>query len=133
MIQSIPQYSGKTSSNSTGLDWKEFSPEIVDQLRSEGKHVFLDFTAAWCLTCKVNEKVALDTEEVIAKFDELNVAAVKADWTNRDDLITKALAKYGRNSVPLYVLYNADKSVEPKILPEILTPGIVIEALENLN
>ncbi len=133
LINQIPQYTSSNSSSSAGLNWQKFSPEIVNKLRNEGKHVFVDFTAAWCLTCKVNEKVALDTEEVINKFDELNVAAVKADWTNRDDAITEALAEYGRNSVPLYVLYNADSSVEPKFLPEILTPGIVIEALENLN
>jgi thiol:disulfide interchange protein DsbD len=67
--------------------------------------VFVDFTAAWCLSCQVNERVALEVESVRKRFAELNVVAIKADWTARSDEITRALAAYGRNSVPLYLLF----------------------------
>lgn len=111
------------------INWQKYSQEKVTQLLSEGKPIFIDFTAAWCLTCQVNKKVALEAAEVINKFNDLNVAALKADWTTRDSTITKALAKYGRNSVPLYVYYNADNRT-PVILPEILTPGILLNILK---
>ncbi len=116
-------------SNST-LPWEKFSQEKVDKLVAEGEKVFIDFTAAWCLSCQVNEKVVLNTQEVVNKFAELNVVPLKADWTSRDPEITKALAKFGRNSVPLYVLYDSEGNVTK--LPEILTPGIVLDALEKL-
>ena len=119
--------------NSGGIEWQAFSPELVRQLRSQNRAVFIDFTAAWCLSCQVNERVALANEEVVAKFRELDVAMVKADWTSRDETITKALAEFGRNSVPLYVLYYPDPDREPLILPEILTPGIVLDALKTLE
>lgn len=120
-------YSG-TSSNL--IKWEKFSSEKLDKLVAVGKPVFIDFTAAWCLSCQVNEKVALNTSKVAAKFEELNITALKADWTSRDPEITKALAKFGRNSVPLYVLYDGSGNT-PRILPEILTPGIVLEELNK--
>ncbi|MFC2084525.1 protein-disulfide reductase DsbD family protein [Bacteroidota bacterium] len=120
---------GKNSSSA--LNWEKFSPERFEDLKRSGKPFFVDFTAAWCLSCQVNEKVALNRTEVIEKFNKLGVIPLKADWTSRDPNITKALAEFGRNSVPLYVLYNG-KSRDPEILPEILTPGIVINALENI-
>lgn len=124
---------GNISTNSSELiSWEQFSSDKLDGLIAEGKPVFLDFTAAWCLSCQVNEKVALNTEKVAAKFTELNITALKADWTSRDPEITRALSKFGRNSVPLYVLYDGSGN-PPKILPEILTPGIVLEELEKLQ
>ncbi len=112
------------------IEWRKFSPEILEQLRKEGKPVFVDFTAAWCLSCQVNEKVAFGSGDVQDKFLEKNITALKADWTNKDETITKALASFGRNSVPFYVLYIPDKK-EPVIFPEILTPGIVLDKLEQ--
>ena len=91
--------------------------------------MFLDFTAAWCLSCQVNEKVAFSSEEVQNEFARRGIATVRADWTTHDETITKALATFGRNSVPLYVLYAPGK--DPVLLPEIITPGIVLEALRN--
>lgn len=114
------------------IHWQPFSPERVQQLRREGKPVFIDFTAAWCLSCQVNEKVAFGSPEVQKAFEELGVVTLVADWTSRDETITRALAQFGRNSVPLYVLYPPDGS-EPIILPEIITPGIVLEALEKIR
>jgi thiol:disulfide interchange protein DsbD len=94
--------------------------------------VFVDFTAAWCLTCQVNAKVALETRAVGDRFAQYGVALLKADWTTGDDRITKALASYGRQGVPAYVLYGREPQAEPRLLPEVLTPGIVIAALDEM-
>lgn len=116
-----------------GTRWEPYSAERLAALRAEGKPVFLDFTAAWCLSCKVNEAVALNTVEVQRKFTSSGVVLMKADWTRRDAAITQALAAFGRNGVPLYVLYGRDPNTAPQILPEVLTPGIVLQALDNLK
>ncbi len=115
------------------IRWEPFSAEAVTRLREEGRPVFIDFTAAWCLSCQVNEKVAFNSTEVQRAFAGKGVTTFKADWTNRDTLITKALAQFGRNSVPLYVLYPSGMKAEPILLPEIITPGIVLEALERVH
>jgi len=86
-------------------------------------------TAAWCISCKVNERVALDTATVQGAFATRNVAYLKGDWTRGDPAITALLRAQGREGVPLYLLYPAGGGA-PKILPEILTPGIVLAALE---
>ena len=116
-----------------GIDWEPYSEEGVQQAKSSGKAVFIDFTAAWCLSCQVNEQIAFSSEEVQNKFKELDVQTFKADWTSHDETITKALAKYGRNSVPLYVLYSDKLGGEPKLLPEIITPGIILDALKSIE
>jgi thiol:disulfide interchange protein/DsbC/DsbD-like thiol-disulfide interchange protein len=121
-------------SNQDGsISWQPYSRDKVDELRNEGKPVFIDFTAAWCLSCQVNERVAFSSDEVKKKFRELGVQALKADWTARDESITRALAEFGRNSVPLYVMYTPDISAEPIILPEIITPNIILEALTKIE
>ncbi len=112
--------------------WQEYSPELVAQLKAEGKPFFLDFTADWCTSCKANELVALSRSEVIDKFQELEVTLVKADWTKKDPVITQALAEYKRAGVPLYVLYPGEQA-EPVLLPEVLLPGTVLEALKNVK
>jgi thiol:disulfide interchange protein DsbD len=112
------------------LAWQPFSPTELERLRQENKPVFIDFTAAWCLSCKVNERIALYNDQVVAAFKERGITPMKADWTNRDATIAQTLATYGRNSVPLYLLFKAGES-EPMVLPEILTPGIVLEALQK--
>ena len=119
--------------SSDGLAWQAFTPERVKEAMADGAPVFIDFTAAWCLSCQVNERVALEEQEVVSRFQELGVKTFKADWTARDESITRALAQFGRNSVPLYVLYSKDGSKEPIILPEILTPGIVLQALDKID
>jgi thiol:disulfide interchange protein DsbD len=103
----------------------------VERLRAEGRPVFVYFTAAWCLSCQVNKRTTLSTAAVQNAFENKNVARLRADWTNRDPTITRALESHGRSGVPLYVLYRGDGS-DPKLLPEILTPDIVLGALESL-
>ena len=123
--------SGATSAQGDGIAWQPFLPDEVERLRAEGRPVFIDFTAAWCLTCQVNERTALSAADVREAFAEKNVAMLKADWTNRDATITRALEGYGRSGVPLYVLYKGD-GTDPTLLPEILTQAIVLDALEDL-
>lgn len=120
-------------SHQSGIDWKPFSPELVTRLREEKKPVFIDFTAAWCLSCQVNERVAFSSEEVQNAFRKKGIVALKADWTNQDATIAKALAKFGRDSVPLYVLYLPGEDAKPIVLPELITPGIVLSALNNVK
>ncbi|HYW49328.1 MAG TPA: thioredoxin family protein, partial [Gemmatimonadaceae bacterium] len=93
--------------------------------------VFIDFTAAWCLSCQVNERVALRTESVESAFAAANVALLRADWTSRDSAITDVLAGFGRSGVPLYVLYPANANGAATILPAVLTPGIVVDAVRK--
>ncbi len=119
--------------NSAGLEWQPFSRQLVQDLRMSGKTVFVDFTAAWCLSCQVNKRIALNDSRVVEQFETLGVVPVQADWTSRDPEITRALADFGRNSVPLYVLYAGGPDAEPEILPELLTPGLVLDALKKVE
>jgi thiol:disulfide interchange protein/DsbC/DsbD-like thiol-disulfide interchange protein len=112
--------------------WEPYSEARVSELRAAGRPVFVDFGAAWCLTCQVNERVALSAAPVLAKFAEKNVATLRADWTSRDPAITAALTKLGRSGVPTYALYAKDRSAPPRLLPEVLTPTLVIDALDRL-
>lgn len=113
--------------------WQPYSPDLVAQLRSQGKPVFVDFTASWCLSCQVNERVILDSAAVQQHLHDSGVALVRADWTNQDADITKALAALGRSGVPTYAIYPADPNAPPHVLPEVLTQGIVIDALQSLT
>jgi len=131
-IEAMAAGTEKSTTQQGKIEWQKFSPELVRQLRDEGKPIFLDFTAAWCLSCQVNEKVAFGSDEVQEAFIEKEIVAVKADWTNRDAAISKALSEFGRNSVPLYVLFSPDPNIEPLILPEVITPGIVLDAIGKL-
>jgi thiol:disulfide interchange protein len=110
--------------------WEDFSPERVAQLRREGKPIFIDFTAKWCLICQANHLV-LSSDDVKKRLGDLGVVKMKADWTKNDPIITQELSKFGRNSVPLYVLYGSDDKQEPLILPQVLTPDVVAEHLSR--
>ena len=95
-----------------------------------GQPVFVDFTASWCLSCQVNERVALDQPQVIQAFQAAHVVLLKADWTRQDPAITETLAALGRSGVPVYALYTPGQS-DPELLPQVLTPGIVMNALST--
>jgi thiol:disulfide interchange protein DsbD len=112
--------------------WQPWSPQAVHAALAQGRPVFVDFTAAWCLSCKVNERVALDTDAVKQAFTEKNVALFQADWTHPNTDIANELQKYNRDGVPLYLLYSPKNEDAPQVLPEVLTPGIVLEAVGNL-
>ena len=104
-----------------------FSDEELAKRLAKGP-VFLNFTADWCITCKVNERVALKTEETLKFFEKKNIFYLEADWTNKNELIAKKLASFGRSSIPLYIYYPDEKSV-PIILPEILTESVIKDYL----
>lgn len=107
--------------------------DVIAKHRAEGKHVFVDFTAEWCVTCKVNKRVAINTEAVQNAFRDNNVAFVTADWTNEDPSITKLLAEFGRAGVPFYLLYPSDTGKEPiRFGDGILTQGAILEAIGKL-
>ncbi|HRD55113.1 MAG TPA: protein-disulfide reductase DsbD family protein [Parachlamydiaceae bacterium] len=112
--------------------WETFSPERVKELQAQGIPVFIDFTAKWCLICQVNH-LSLTAEHAESKFNQAGVVRMKADWTKNDPVITKELRKFGRNSVPLYVLYGKDEKEEPKVLPQVLTSDIVAEYIDQLK
>lgn len=112
--------------------WEPFSPERVAELRSQGVPVFIDFTAKWCLICQANHMV-LSGDSVAAKLDQKGVVRMKADWTKNDPVITAELKKFGRNSVPLYVLYGAEEEAKPSILPQVLTPDVVSSYLNDIS
>jgi thiol:disulfide interchange protein DsbD len=112
--------------------WEPYSEKRLAELRAAGTPVFVDFTADWCLTCQVNERVALQHPEVRERLERAGVAMMKADWTLRDERIAQALAGHGRQGVPLYVLYGREQDAPPRLLPEVLTPGLVLKALEEV-
>jgi len=106
-----------------------YTPERLQVLRAEGRPVFVNYTAAWCVSCQVNERVALSTRDTASAFKRHKVAYLKADWTKRDPVIAAELAAHGRAGVPLYLVYGQGGG-EPRILPNILTEGTVVSALQ---
>ena len=125
-----PAGTGRQPGSTVDSFWQAWSPETVAQLRRQGAPVFVDFTARWCLSCQVNERLALDNPTVRSRFRELGVATLRADWTDKNDPIAQAIAGYGRAGVPVYVLYGRGAQ-EPVLLPELLTPAIVLGALDT--
>jgi thiol:disulfide interchange protein DsbD len=110
--------------------WEPWSPGRVDQLLASGRPVFVDYTAAWCVTCQVNKRTTLSRPEVVADFAGKHVALLRADWTRRDPAITAALAQLGRNGVPVYVFYGVGKA--PTVLSELLSVREVRAAIGAL-
>jgi thiol:disulfide interchange protein DsbD len=120
-----------SSSAIAASGWEPWSAEAVCNYQAQGRPVFVDFTASWCLSCQVNERVALNQPEVQRAFADRKVALLRADWTRHDEAITQALTALGRSGVPAYALY-APGETTPRLLPEVLTPGIVMDALAKL-
>ena len=123
----IPLYQPKD----TNLVWAPYSQQALDQARAAGHPVFIDFTAAWCLSCQVNERLVLRSADVQHQFTKNNVTLLRADWTQYDPEITRELAAVNRVGVPTYVIYPAPVNSAPDVLPELLTKDIVLSALEK--
>ena len=102
---------------------------LAQAKKAEGRPVLVNYTAAWCVSCRVNDRVALSTNAVSDALKRNNAVYLKADWTKRDASIAAELARFGRAGVPLYLVYGA-KGGEPAILPSILTEGVVVKALD---
>jgi thiol:disulfide interchange protein len=113
------------------IGWEPWSAETVSRYQAQGRPIFVDFTASWCLSCQVNERVALTQSEVQKAFADANVVLLRADWTRHDETITQTLTALGRSGVPTYVLYVPGEK-NPRLLPEVLTPGIVTNALADI-
>ena len=123
----VPLYRPKD----TTLTWQPFTPQTLTVARTAGHPVFIDFTAAWCLSCQVNERLVLRSAEVQRQFAAGHVTLLKADWTQYDPAITQQLAGVGRSGVPTYVLYPASPNSKADVLPELLTKPIVLDALKR--
>ncbi len=119
---------GATATSAT--DWQPYSEAAVSAQLAQGRTVFVDFTAAWCVSCQVNKRLVLNQAAVLADFEKARVVRMRADWTRRDAEITAALARLGRNGVPVYALLRPGQ--DPVLLPEILTAGLVRSALAGL-
>jgi thiol:disulfide interchange protein DsbD len=112
--------------------WQPFTPQLLETELKQGHAVFVDFTAAWCLTCKFNEANVLEAGAVRDAFQRHNITKIKADWTNADPAITKILKQFGRPGVPMYVLYPGNHA-EPILFPELLTQNLILEKLETVS
>lgn len=112
-------------------EWTPFTDARVSSLSSAGHTVFIDFTAAWCWTCKVNENTVIESDAVMDVVRELGVVMVRADWTNKDEAISAWLRRFDRAGVPLYVILPGSDPDSPIVLPEILTPDLLIESLRK--
>lgn len=123
--------SSGVSQSSASPGWEAWSQDAAGRYQAQGRPVFVDFTASWCLSCQVNERIALDQPEVKQAFSQAHVALLRADWTRHDEAITQALTALGRDGVPAYALYAPGQS-SPTLLPQVLTPGIVVDALKGL-
>ena len=121
-------YSTQTSQNQQDITYSE---ELLTEYRDDNELIFLNFTADWCITCKVNESVALNSEEVKALIKQKNIKYLEADWTRKNEAIAKKLEEFGRSGVPLYLLYPS--TGKPIILPEILTEDILLNYLNELG
>ena len=117
------------ASGSAELQSNPWSAQAVENARTAGRPVFVDFTAAWCVTCKVNEALVLKTTKTAQLLEETNTEFLIADWTNKDDVIAVELKRHGRAGVPLYLVYRPGEA-EAEILPQILTYEILKDALE---
>ena len=109
-----------------------WSAAAVETARAQGRPVLVNFTADWCVTCKINERTSLATAGVKAAIEGSNAVYLVGDWTRRDDAITAELLRHGRSGVPLYLLY-APGVAEPRVLPQLLTEGVVVDALGDVR
>ncbi|MCX8157429.1 MAG: protein-disulfide reductase DsbD family protein [Verrucomicrobiae bacterium] len=114
-----------------GIEWRRWSPEAVAAARAQGRPVLVDFTASWCLTCQVNAKTSLEIPEVREKLKAINAVALLENSYRKNKTVIEELARHGRAGVPLVLVYPRDASKPPIVLPELLTPRMVLEALDQ--
>ncbi len=129
----LPAYRSADGAQASGeavVPYEVWSPQRLADLRADGRPVLVNFTAAWCVTCQVNDRTALSTRAVAEALKSADAVYLKADWTRKDAVIEAELARYGRAGVPLYLVYDA-RGGEPAVLPQILTESLVVRALEH--
>jgi thiol:disulfide interchange protein DsbD len=122
---------GSLKESPDGIDWQRWSPEAVAQARADRKPVLVDFTADWCLTCQVNKQTSIEISSVRQKLKDINAVAFTGDYTRTPDNITTELNRYNRAGVPLVLVYPKNPDAQPIVLPEVLTPNIVLNALNQ--
>ncbi|QYF95225.1 thioredoxin family protein [Massilia sp. PAMC28688] len=130
-VQALSAAPAQLARGGATQDWEAYSPPRLAQLREQGKPVFINLTAAWCITCLVNEKVALNQPAFKELLLQEGITYLKGDWTNQDPQISALLKQYGRSGVPLYLFYPSGAGSEALVLPQILTQDIVSTALRS--
>lgn len=130
LVPQLLKSSDATTAAKTDTYWQSYSPQALASARAEGRPVLVNMTAAWCITCLANEKVVLSSDPVSNAIEDLGVTALKGDWTNQDPVISELLTRYGRTSVPLYLLFPAGGG-DAQILPQILTRDGLLIALRD--
>jgi len=127
------QYATPDEPRALTHDWQPFTQARLEQLLRDGQPTFVNLTADWCITCLANDKAALDTEEAQAAFKLSGIVKLKGDWTHYNPEITQLLARFGRNGVPLYLLYSGEPNSKPMILPQILRQQTILEAIQKVK
>ena len=130
-VPTLREVSATTNRAESEAGWEPWSAARVAELAAAGKPVFVEFTAAWCVTCQVNRRMTLGRPELRADFEKRGVVLLRADWTRRDSSITAELTRLGRSGVPVYALY-APGVTEPRLMSEILSVSEVRESIDRL-
>jgi thiol:disulfide interchange protein DsbD len=118
-----------SSSSRENVRWEPYSQARLDQARADGRPVLIDFTAAWCLSCQINEQIVMKAHDIESELSDHHVVTLRADWTQYDPEITRQLTLLGRSGVPAYVIYPANRKKAPDVLPELLTKSLVKDAI----
>lgn len=128
-----PASVGSKVADPEGIDWQPWSPQALAEARAAGRPVLVDFTADWCLNCQVNKRTSLEIPSVRQRLKEIRAVALLGDFTRSNRLIAEELKRHGRAGVPLVLVYPRDPALPPLVLPELLTPTLVLDALEQAS